>query len=230
MIRRDAPGLWGEGAPYETSVIYDIASGDPKKPPVHYEEHRIRPHSICHFDAPGHTIAGGATISDLYASRPEMFHGWTAVVKLREPKFGRPNSAGVSHWEVSLEELRTGVGRVSAEGRPSKLFLGFEGAPVDFYADTSRAFTISEEAAAWLTVRPGFDLFGTIWKSVDYQPASRERPVHRELFRQSGVIECVNLSTVPEGSYFLSAFPIPFEGATEAPVCPVLYSASDFER
>ena len=221
------PGLWREGAPYSSEVIYDICSTDPADPPVHYESHVIKPHSICHFDAPGHILPGGETIEQMLKERPSIFYGPAVVVRLKDNNILRAGKMGhVSHWVISREELRAAVGRVTSK-HPEKLLLTYEGAPPDFYSSLHQAMTLSLEAAEWLTSQPQFNLFGTIWRSTDFQPGSRERPIHKTLFRQAGIIECLDLTEVPEGEYFLSAFPIPLDGATESPVCPVLFRSNE---
>ncbi len=58
-------------------------------------------------------------------------------------------------------------------------------------------------------------------------PGSKQRPIHNTLFQKAVILECLDLAQVPEGRYFMSAFPIPLEGASEAPVCPVLFTAND---
>ena len=227
-IRKNMPGLWREGAPYSSEVIYDICSTDAQSPPVHYESHLIKPHSICHYDAPGHVLPGGETIDQLLEGKPAIFFGPTLVVRLKSPRFLPANTTGgISHWLVGKEDLRSAIAKLTPNHHPEKVFLTFENAPRDFYASNEQAITLSLEAVEWLTSEPSFNLFGTVWKSTDFQPGSRERPIHRTLFRQAGIIECLDLTGVPEGQYFLSAFPIPLAGATESPVCPVLFRADE---
>ncbi len=223
MIRRDMPGLWGEGPPYSAETIYALGDG-PKSPPVNYEAHTFRPHSLCHFDAPSHIVGDGASIGGLFRSNPEIFYGDCFVVKLRGSAFiPNPRDPAVSHWSVSREDLAEGLARVGALGA-EKVLLGFDGVEEYFFADPARALSLSEGAVDLLLERGKLNLFGTVWKSADYEPASRERPIHRKLFGAgAGILECLNLSVVPEGKYFLSAFPLPVESASESMVCPVLF-------
>jgi len=174
-ISKDLPGLWAEGSPYQADVIYDICSTDPKMPPVHYEQHVIKPHSVCHFDAPGHIVPNGKTIDALIEENPEIFHGPVVVVRMPKPDFQpHPKLPHVSHHEITLSSLRTALNRIGVHRVPDKLFICFEGASPDFYRDPTHALTLSLEAAQWLTASPNFNLFGTIWKSTDFQPGSRE--------------------------------------------------------
>ena len=46
VLERDLPGFWREGDAYSVQTIYDIKSGDPKAPPVHYLAHTLKPHSL----------------------------------------------------------------------------------------------------------------------------------------------------------------------------------------
>jgi len=225
QISKSASGLWGEGNPYSTDNIYDFCSHDPVSPPVHYDSHLLKPHSICHFDAPAHVIHGGDTIDQIFEKNPKIFFGWAEVVNLGKPKF-KPHGKilQMQHWEVSLEELQK-----ACDGLQSlqKIVLSFENISSDFYVSRDRALTLSVEAAQWLSSSPGFNLLGTPWRSVDFQPGSSERPIHKEIFKNGGILECLNLEGIPAGRYFLSAFPIPLKDASESPVCPVLYTQQE---
>lgn len=90
--------------------------------------------------------------------------------------------------------------------------------------DPQFALTLSAEAAEWLASNPKFSAYGTSWKSTDFQPVSRERPIHKIFLKSAIIYECLELTGVPDGEYFLSAFPLPLKGATESLVCPVLFT------
>ena len=226
VVTKDMPGLWAEGSPYSTDIIYDICAPAALGPPVQYDSHTLKPHSMCHFDAPGHIIPGGETIDDLYKNHLDYFFGPVLVIKLNTRNFILNLNTKIFHWEVKKAELELALSPYLKDG-VEKLFMSFKDAESNFYSNSTHALTLSEEAAVWLTSLPRFNLFGTIWKSTDYCPGSRERPIHKELFKSAGIIECLDLSKVPEGRYFLCAFPIPTFGATESPVCPVLFSENE---
>lgn len=228
FISKRMPGLWGEGHPYSSEVIYDICSTDSSVPPIHYEEHSIKPHSICHFDAPGHIIPGGKKIDELITGMPDFFYGAVTVIRIPRPNFS-PHLLNplTKQYEITVDDILTAMGMPSKIPSFNKLLVTFEGATPDFYASTEYALTLSLEAARWLTSLKNFNLFGTPWKSVDFQPNSRERPIHTELFKSAGILECLDLTKVPQGEYFLSAFPLPLMNATESPVCPVLFTRNE---
>jgi kynurenine formamidase len=70
-------------------------------------------------------------------------------------------------------------------------------------------------------------LYGTTWKSSDYAPGSMLRPIHNEIFRKAGIVECLNLKDVPGGDYFLVCFPLNIKGASESPVTAVLFEKNE---
>lgn len=227
-IHTRLPGLWGEGAPYESGVIYDIESTRAGDPPVQYNSHLLKPHSIPHIDAEQHIIPGGKTIDAYFeASHLASFYGATTVVKLEGDRWEREGD--VYLWRVGLEELQTSVSRVNGSLMPEKLFIAPAQVPVtqDGFHDARYVFVLSVEAAEWLVSAGHFNGFGTSWKSSDYEPGSRERPVHKVLLRQAVLFEQLKLDSVPEGEYWLSAFPIYLAGASESPVTPVLFTKDE---
>lgn len=227
-IKKTSPGLWAEGVPYSTEVLYDICSGDLAKPPVHYEEHTLKPHSICHFDAPGHIIHGGKLIHEMYLESPQTFYGPAIVAVIDRPNFrAHAKATGIAHWEISLAELKGALSRLAHRNPITKLILSFPNISPGFYQNETQAMTLSIEAANYLVSLPGFNLLGTPWKSADFQPGSRERPIHKLLFPSVGILECLNVAEIPEGEYFLSAAPIPLHRATESPAAPILFTREE---
>ncbi|WKZ57677.1 MAG: hypothetical protein QY326_03150 [Bdellovibrionota bacterium] len=227
------PGLFGEGPAYERSVLYDIHSNDPAHPPVNYGMHSLRPHSIPHVDFPAHIIEDAATAEWFFQERTmRSFYGPVLVVQLQGGKWvDSERAAGSSVWRISEQELRSAVQRVSGSAEvPEKLFITARDVPRTKHGfhDSRFVLVLSESAAHWLASNPRFNAFGTSWKSSDFEPASRNRPVHRILLRQALLFEQLKLDHVPEGQYFLSAFPLPLEGASESPCTPVLFEKSDW--
>jgi kynurenine formamidase len=83
----------------------------------------------------------------------------------------------------------------------------------------------------YLVESGNFKAYGTSWKSTDFQPGKRERPIHKIfLSRQITIFECLNLSSVAAGEYILFGFPLPMKGATESPVCPLLFTFEELDQ
>ena len=97
-IHPNLPGLWGEGSPYSRDTVYDINSNDPAQPPVNYQSHLLKPHSIPHIDAEGHITRGGKTVDAYYEqSACSCFYGKTVVVKLRDAAWEQTDLGGATH-------------------------------------------------------------------------------------------------------------------------------------
>ncbi|HEY9720533.1 MAG TPA: cyclase family protein [Oscillatoriaceae cyanobacterium] len=229
LIHAGLPALWREGAPYQAETIY--ASG-PDEPPIWYSAHTLRPHSLPHLDAPAHTQPGGRTVEAYFEEGPRRsLYGPALVVKLTSPEWQPvPGARDAFHWEVGVEALQPAVHRLTGEEfPPDKLLLTLADLPRDAQRqhDPRFALTLSREAAGWLLSNPNFNAYGTSYKSTDFQPGRRERPIHQALFTQAAIFECLDLAAVPEGRYFLVAFPLPLAGASESPVCPVLFEREE---
>ena len=231
-IDSDLPGLWGEGNAYQASTVYDILSTDPKLPPVNYQAHTIKPHSVTHVDAASHIIIGGDTVDAYFQpDRSQCFYGETLVIKLEGCKWQDvPGNNKLKVWRITRGELESAVYKLTgAKIPPTKIIE----APKDValtnngYHDPDFIFVLSVDAANWLIQNPAFNLFGTSWKSSDFEPGSRERPVHRILMQQALLLEYVVVSHVPAGKYFIVAAPLNLAGASESPVNPVLFLADE---
>ncbi|WP_295680719.1 cyclase family protein [uncultured Nevskia sp.] len=224
LIRPDAPGLWAEGAPYSVEPIYDLCN--PSHPPVRYDAHRLAPHSLPHVDAPSHILEDGADVGSYFTpARLGNLYGPVLLLKLQSPVW--QDLAGGRHCLVDAAQLRAEIRRATgSEVAPDKLILSLADLPMTAHGqhDPACALTLAEDAADWLLANPRFDAYLTSWKSTDFQPGSRARPIHRKLLPHAAVFECLDVAAVPEGLYFLSAFPLPLAGASEAPVCPVLFT------
>ena len=235
IVKKDFKGLWGEGSPYESSVIYDIHNQSEKSPPIHYESHTLKPHSLPHLDAPGHIFENGKTVDSYFKEKNfSAFYGKAVVIRLSGNKYQPLDSnPALSVWRVEKEELKSAIEKISSK-MPSRLIVTSDQYPEDENGnhDSSKALVLTESAAKWLTEgNPKFCLYGTSWKSTDFQPNSKERPIHKIIFNHGAAIfECLDLKSVPAGIYYWFAFPLPLEGATEAPVCPVLLTEQEFNE
>ncbi len=232
IIKENFEGMWSEGTPYKKETIYDINSTDQKSPPVNYSAYTLKPHSLPHIEGAAHTVKEGKTV-DEYFKGDGLRHFWgkTLVVKLKGNGFkAHATAAGTNIWEVGLDELKAGILNASgSELIPDRLLLTVASLPetVTGLHNPNYVLILSKEAAEYLTTSNNFCLYGTSWKSSDFMPGSKERPIHNTLFKRAVIMECLDLKNVPEGYYFMNAFPIPLEGASESPVCPVLYTKEE---
>lgn len=229
IITPDAPGLWAEGAPYSVEPVYDLCN--PAHPPVRYGAHRLAPHSLPHVDAPSHILEEGESVEAYFGpARLASLSGPALLLKLQQPRW--QEVAGLRHCRVDEAVLRREIQRATGRDEaPDKLILTLADLPQTAQGqhDPAHALTLAEDAAHWLLANPRFNAYLTSWKSTDFQPGSRARPIHRLLLPRAAVFECLDLRAVPEGRYFLSAFPLPLAGASESPVCPVLFTAAELD-
>ena len=222
-IKEGIPGLWGEETSYLKKNLFSIEAG--KLPPVNYDTHILNSHSLTHIEAESHVVKDGKNL-DFYFRDLNYFIGPALVIKLRGNKYIPIEKGRGWHWEVSKEDLISEMKRVLGDKPfPGKLLLTSENYPITSYEyhDPNYVLTLSQEAADYLIQLPNFNLYGTTWKSSDYKPGSLERPIHKTLFKKAVILECIDLSKVPEGVYQLNAVPLKIEGASESPVAPVLY-------
>jgi kynurenine formamidase len=231
-ITLDLPGQFGEGAPYQRTTLIDINSNDRTLPPVNYDLHHLKPHSIPHVDAQSHIVSRGSDVESYFSSdRVRSLFGPITVLRIRGERWDSV-SEGQQVWRVAKEELieaqrDLGLGELP----PDRLFIAPATIPLNSFSwhAPDAAFVLQRQAAEWLTDNPIFCTFGTSWRTSDFEPGSRERPIHKLLLRQAAIFECLDLGEVPSGRYFLSAFPLRLAGASESPVCPVLFTEAELK-
>lgn len=223
LITQKLPSQWGEDKVYSTKELYKI---DGKLPPVNYSKHTLAPHSLPHAEGSLHTIKEGKSIDKYIKESPDYFFGKVTVVKLSGN--GYKKSDNVYHWEVSKDELDRELNGVI----PDKLILSTENYPLtsEGFHDPNYILTLSIEAAKYLCTSKSFHMYGTSWKSTDYQPGGFERPIHNQIFTQAVILENLALHHVPSGEYFISAFPLYLEGASESPLTPVLFTKDEISN
>lgn len=228
FITKDSPGMWAEGPAYEKRNIYSIESG--KLPPVHYDEHVLRSHSLTHLETPAHTQKDGKRLEEYYQN-PKHFFGKTLVIKLTGHNYV-PKEGRIHHWVIKKEEIEERLEALKISTFPEKILISSNIYPVNDqgYHHPDYVLTLSQEAADYLVSHPQFNLYGTSWKSSDFNPGKAERPIHNTLFKQALILENLSLRNVPEGYYFMSAFPLPIKDASESPVVPVLFEKNEFEN
>lgn len=226
-LKLNMPEMWSEGSPYTKHSIYDIQSG--KMPPVNYDSHTIKSHSVTHAESELHVKADGKSL-DKYFADPKYFYGPCLVVRLQGNNYSSSGN-GIFQWEVTEKELRDGIERVQGLDKKDfeKILLTTDFYPVnnEGFHDPKYVLTLSQGAANYLIKQPNFNLYGTSWKSSDYAPGSLDRPIHKTLFSKAIIFELLDLKCVPEGEYFFVGMPVRIFGASESPVCPVLFEKNE---
>jgi arylformamidase len=229
-IHEALPPLWFENSTYERSNIYKIEPN--KLPPVNYDRHTIYSHSVTHVEAESHVVADGKTV-DYFFSNPSMLFGPVHVVKLKGNNYKRLNpEKEIFLWEVTKDEIQKALeDTLKGSEFSGKILLTTEFYPQNLfgYHNPDYVLVLSEGAADFLTDFPQFNLYGTSWKSSDFKPGSPERPIHKKILQKAAILECLDLKDVPEGKYFLSALPLRIQGASESPVCPVLFTKEELQ-
>lgn len=226
-IKLKSPGMWREGEAYSKDNIYNIKEG--VLPPVNYDAHTLKPHSLTHAESSLHVLKNGKSI-DSYFEDPSYLYGSAVVLKFSAKNYKPlPGKDGFFHYEVSLENIKERIKPYLSEAFPTKVLISTEKYQVneEGYHLPSCALTLSKEAANYLVAEAAFNGFGTSWKSTDFQPGSLERPIHKILFSKAIIFENLDLITVPEGRYFFCGAPLRLEGASESPVCPMLFTKDE---
>jgi arylformamidase len=229
IIEAGSPGMWAEGPAYETKPIYQIVEG--KFPPVNYAEHIIRPHSLTHIETPAHTIKDGERLETFYQHKLQFFYGPAVVLRLTGNHYQNLGN-GIYHWVISTEQILARMAALKLSKLPAKVLITSENAPQNAqgFHDPNYVLTLSQAAADFLVSQEQFEIYGTSWKSSDFNPGKPERPIHNTLFKRGLILENLLLHQVPEGQYFLTAFPLPLKGASESPVVPVLFSHAELKK
>ncbi|MGZ3770370.1 MAG: hypothetical protein ACXVCP_11165 [Bdellovibrio sp.] len=221
-------GEWFEGPAYERENIHRILEG--QLPPVHYDSHKLKPHSLTHIESPKHTQISGKGVDTYIYTNPNYFFGGCLVLKFENNNWlNLPN--GLRHKIISFTELEAKIKSTGLISPPKKVLISVDQIALNEWGfhDPKFIVTLSLEAAQLLTSFDGFNLYGTSWKSSDYQPQSIDRPIHNELFKKALILENIVLNEVPEGQYFISCFPLPLEDAAESPVNAVLFRENELK-
>lgn len=223
MIKLNSSGEWFEGPAYEKESLYKIEEG--KLPPVNYDKHILKPHSLSHIETPLHTQKDGKGIDYFFQLNPSYFYGKCIVIKF-ENEGWKDLENGIKHKIIELDELKA---KLAAYDKIEKILITVEGIEENEFGhhDPKYVLTLSLEAAEYLTHLDSFNLYGTSWKSTDFMPGSAERPIHNEIFKKALILEYINLSKVSEGEYFINCFPLNLEGASESPVTAVLFNLDE---
>ena len=104
LIKENMSGMWMEGTPYTKSNLHAI---DGSAPPVNYDTHQIKSHSLTHIESPKHTQKNGKSVDEYFHG--DYFFGPCTVLRLKGNNYKKINNE-TSHWEVSLDELQKALG------------------------------------------------------------------------------------------------------------------------
>jgi arylformamidase len=224
-ITLGSEGEWHEGSAYERESLYCIKEG--KLPPVNYDKHILKPHSLTHIETPLHVEKDANGVDHYFKDGGTIFFGKAHVVKFENTGWKQLDE-GLQHKVISIDELMNKISKLECVER---ILISVDGIDENQhgYHDPKKIVTLSLKAAEYLTALPNFKLFGTSWKSTDFMPGSAERPIHKEIFKKALILEYVNLNNVPEGEYFINCFPLNLEGASESPVTAVLFEKGELE-
>ena len=226
LITENCEAMWMEGKAYEKKSLYSMVEG--KLPPVNYDEHLLRPHSLTHMETPAHTLKDGKTLETYFSGDQGHFFGKTLVLKLNGDHY-REVGNGIKHWIIERTQIEERLSDLEILSLPPKVLISteFYEKNKDGFHDPSFVLTLSQSAADFLISQPDFHLYGTSWKSSDYNPGRTDRPIHNTLFKKALILENLILHDVPEGIYFMTSFPLPLTGSSESPVVPVLFTKEE---
>ena len=225
-IRVSRQAQWGEGPPYETMAVYRAG---PTEPPVHYDTHVLRPHSLCHAETLKHVDSSGPGIEEWCDDQSiDLWFGPVVVLKVRSPQWVKSEAMHVH--TISQSALTEMLRLLGIQGVPRRLLISCDPMPkdTDGYHSAQYALVFDLDAAQWLAQQDQSLLVGTSYRSLDFQPGSRERPIHRTLLARGVALELLDLDRVPEGHYILASLPIPLAGGSESLVSPVLFTFKEW--
>jgi arylformamidase len=190
--------------PFRRERVSSLAQGEASE----VSDLHMSAHSGTHIDAPAHFIPGGKTI-DQYS--PEAFVRSAKVVAIQDGKSIRPAALAGIVWPEGGAVLFRTQNSEKKQGQVQKC-------PDDFVH-------LSREAAE-LCAHQGITLIGLDAISID--PLEDPHfPAHLALLgRGILVLEGIDLSGVPEGTYTLVCLPLKIAGGEAAPVRAVLFPSS----
>jgi len=222
FVNSNLPGLWNEGKPFEKSEIYSIR--EDRLPPVNYDAFIIKAHSITHCESLRHVDNNGISLHDIIINKPNYFYGDCLVLKFVGNYTQIDDDLFLK--VIDIEEFETKIKSLIISNIPNKFIISTENYPENKfgYHKENYVLIISDELAKHLVQKYSIHLLGTSWKSSDYKPGSKERPVHKTILNDGVIFELLNLQNVPEGNYFFTGFPLLIENTSESPASPILIS------
>lgn len=184
---------------YKRRVVQAITDGKPADVSLL----PLSAHIGTHVDAPSHLIPGGKTVDALDLS--------TMVGRVRVVGYDQPGPITAEFLEGT--DILSTDERILFKTRNSQFWEKHEF--VEDYVG------LSLDAADWL-VKKGTRLVGIDYLSID-APGAVDLPVHRSLLiNDVVVVENLNLTQVPEGTYQLVCLPMKIGGSEGAPARVIL--------
>lgn len=164
-------------------------------------------HTGTHIDAPFHFFENGKTLSDVPLDR---FFGQAVVLDVPKPDFGLVELKDVLDNELEILE------------GDMVFFNTHRGEHWEDHDAMMRFASISEELAAWLAEKK-VSMVGLDASSVDIansiRPKNFDGPIHQIFLRNDILIlECLNLTEIPQGYYRASVLPMAIKDGDGAPV------------
>lgn len=147
------------------------------------------------------------------------FYGQTLVIKLSGNKY-KELSNGISHWIISKEEIQERLDYLNIKHLPNKILITTENYPENTqgFHNPNYVLTLSQEAADFLVLNDNFDLYGTTWKSSDFNPGKSrtQGSTGRYLLHDGISIASTGCFRIASGSGVISnSFSIFFDSLTD---------------
>jgi arylformamidase len=197
---------WPGDEPFRHRVTSEIAKGGT----VNLSAITTSVHNGTHADAQFHFDANGASIEKALL---EMYLGRATVVDL-SVAFHQPTEKHL----ITREDLRSHAEEIAATSR----LLVKTGRWRDSTVFPAKIPVIAADVPAWLQ-KNGVKLLGIDLPSMD-ELDSKSLQNHHALARaRIAIIESLDLTDVPAGSYNFAALPLKITGADGAPVRAVLW-------
>lgn len=189
------PGMLHYGRQPEKMMVESMAEGAAGD----VSRWLIGSHTGTHLDAPAHFHHGGETIENIPI---DVFVGPAQVLDL----------TGVESEEITADDLVAagldGADRVLLKTRNSTGALR---------ETTKTPWVGIDSGAAQLLVERGVRLVGIDFLTIDSPAGEAEWPVHHILCPAGVIIlEVIDLSAIPAGTYLLAALPVPLVGSEAA--------------
>jgi len=218
-IRNNIEGFWKEGNNANIKIIYNFGENEP---PVSYFSYELKAHSLTHCESEKHVVKDSISLDKLLEKKPEYFVGNCLLLKFKK-NFNKISENKLLQI-IELGDFLNKINALNLSLIPQKILFTLEEYPTNEYGyhHPDYILLISEELARYLVVNYKLNLYGTSWISTDYQPNSKERPIHKILLRNGVIFECLNLLDVPEGFYFFCGIPNYLDSTSESAVTPVL--------